>query len=589
MVPNRDALYRYLLGDLYGDVEKGQAYAGLPSLDYYPGATVRDVYKLRLLASFFKKLEDVKADDADAKCLDKFLLSNSMAGGWRLNVQFAWEEEMIGEFKNLIDNFFYPNSEPLVSSFMDIAIRGRLGPGASIGANGTDFYTKLFSSELTASSPEVYQWYLEYISWFPDWSLGEFDRLMTFGLPKYTSMNLLSFVRKTRDISRSICTEPTLNMFFQLGLGEIIGDRLRQYFGINLSDQPEKNRALALRGSLDDSLATIDLESASDSISTEMCEVFLPEFLLGLLHRLRSTHSRLPSGEELRLNMISTMGNGFTFPLQTCLFACVVAAVAACSGVRLTRADAPVPNWGVFGDDIICPGSISGRVMHLLKLLGFRVNSGKSYTVGPFRESCGVDAFMGVNVRGVYIKTLLTQESRFVAINLLNEWVCRSGIRLDNTIGYLRDSVRDLAVPPYAPPDSGIRSPKPVAGMWHREKQRYYYKRREPVVEILTIDDKDRILLPSSAYKKLKRRKTSLPGLYYSFIGGYIRNSGKNKRRNGEIPLSLKQGESPHYRTVTRVSPFWGPSLQQVRDAVEPDFWQRWNTAACPISDESLG
>jgi hypothetical protein len=537
---------------------------------------------MRLAASFYKKLVDRTAPDADEKCFEKFLDSNSRCQGWSLELRFAWEEELVGEFKTIIDRFFYPNSKPLINSFMDLAIRGRLGPGASIGANGTDFYTKLFSSELSATSPEVYKWYLEYIGWFTDWGHGEFDRLMSFGLPRYTLSNSLSFVRKTRDISRSICTEPTLNMFFQLGLGEIIGERLGEYFGIFLESQPDRNRELACRGSLDDSIVTIDLESASDSMSLGMCDEFMPEYLLDFLYRLRCPYSSI-HGDELRLHMISTMGNGFTFPLQTCVFACVVAAAARISGDKLTRADSQAPNWGVFGDDIICPSGKTARlVTRLLEILGFRVNNSKSYYQGPFRESCGVDAYLGVNVRGVYLKTLLTQESRYVAINLLNEWTARSGINLPRTVGYLKDSVRDLAVPPFAPEDSGIRTPYPPQGSYCTKRQRYVYRRREAVVEYLTVDDKDRILLPSSSYKRLKRRKSSLPGLYYSFIGGYITNSSKPRKKvNGVIPIGLSQGESPSYRTVTRVAPFWGPSLQQRRSAPFSDYWQRWCTAAC--------
>lgn len=568
MVPNRDALFNYLLDDLYG-----LGCREFPRGDFFPGASVDSVFRMRLAAAFYKKLVDNTAPDADEKCLLKFLESNNRCEGWSLDLRFAWEEELVGEFRTLIDRFFYPNNEPLVGTFMDLAVRGRLGPGASIGANGTDFYTKLFSSELSATSSELYSWYLEYISWFTDWGLGEFDRLMAFGLPHYTLSNSLSFVRKTRDISRSICTEPTLNMFFQLGLGEIIGERLDQYFGIDLATQSEQNRKLACRGSLDDSLVTIDLESASDSMSTRMCDEFMPEFLLDLLYRLRCPYSRI-GRDELRLHMISTMGNGYTFPLQTCVFACVVQAAARLSGDELTRADAPDPNWGVFGDDIICPsGKCSRLVLRLLEILGFRVNGSKSYFVGPFRESCGVDSYNGVNVRGVYLKSLLTQESRFVAINLLNEWTARSNIQLPRTIGYLKDSVRDLAVPPHSPMDSGIRTPYPPTGLYCSKRQRYVYRRREAIVEYMTVDERDRILLPSSSYKRLKRRKSSLSGLYYSFIGGYIRNS--------QIPLSLKQGEDPGYRTVTRVSPFWGPSLQQRRDAPFSDFWQRWYAAAC--------
>ena len=143
MIPNHTALFDYLLGDLWGDPIKGREILSNSPPDYFPGATVRDVFKLRLANSFYKKLVDIVSPDADDKCLEKFEAANERASSWRYDPQFAWEEELLGETKRIIEQFFYPNSEFLVHSVMDLAVNGRLGPGASIGANGKDFYTKL--------------------------------------------------------------------------------------------------------------------------------------------------------------------------------------------------------------------------------------------------------------------------------------------------------------------------------------------------------------------------------------------------------------------------------------------------------------
>jgi len=564
------ALFEYLSDDL-----RAAGYSqDSPDSDFWPGATPRDVAMLRLERSLLKKLSDSVAPDADKLCYDKFLQSNQLAGDWRLNFKSSWEEVLFGEFRNSLDDFFYPDGEPLVQSFMDIAIRARLGPGASVGANGEDFYTKLFSSRLTCTSFELYQWYNEYIGWWPDWRDAEISRHITFGPPRIVRGNLLSFVRKTSDISRSICTEPSLNMFFQLGLGEIISERLKSRFRLDLSDQQGFNRQLACRGSLDDSVSTLDLESASDSISLAMCEATLPEFLLDLLYMLRSPVAKV-GADEVRLNMVSTMGNGFTFPLMTTIMACVVSAAARCRGVPLSSRG-PHLNWGVFGDDIICPKEISADVVSLLNLLGFRVNSRKSYFVGPFRESCGGDFYMGVNVRGVYLKSLLTQESRYVAINLLNEWVARHGVMLCRTIGYLVDSVRYLAIPVHSPPDAGIRVPFPPEHSYRSKHQRYYYRQREVVMPVLNVRDGFLTITPRSARKRWHKRFFNPLGLEIAFRGGYVENMS--------IPLRLKQGEEPTYRTVVRVSPYWGPDQHQLAIAGEL-FWHRWSILTGWIGD----
>jgi hypothetical protein len=344
-----NALYSYLLDDLYGDSRDywERFLASTDVSDYWPGASVRDVAKLRLARSIYKKLIDITSLDADKLCLEKFLAANSRCQNWRLNLQSSKDEELYGLFLKEIDNFLHPFGKPLVKSTMDIWSAGRLGPGASLGATGVDFYSKLFSSQLSATSSEVYQQYTEYCQWFPNWCGAELIRLSAFGFPRYTCKSSLSFVRKTRDISRSICTEPSLNMFAQLGLGEIISARLKKFFGIDLSSQPKKNVDLARCGSIDGSVVTLDLESASDSLSLGVCEAVLPSWFYNLLCDYRTPFTEC-DGQKVELNMVSTMGNGFTFPLQTMFFSCIVRAVSSWWGCSLPRADEPESPWGVF-------------------------------------------------------------------------------------------------------------------------------------------------------------------------------------------------------------------------------------------------
>ncbi len=51
--------------------------------------------------------------------------------------------------------------------------------------------------------------------------------------------------------------------------------------------------------------------------------------------------------------------------------------------------------------------------MGALQLCGFTVNSSKSFTDGPFRESCGHDYYKGIDIRPVYTKTMLTWRDVF--------------------------------------------------------------------------------------------------------------------------------------------------------------------------------
>lgn len=88
------------------------------------------------------------------------------------------------------------------------------------------------------------------------------------------------------------------------------------------------------------------------------------------------------------------MGNGFSFPLETLIFASLVHSVYAETGDTVYR---------VYGDDIIVQQSSALLLIELLRYSGFRLNVDKSFVFGQFRESCGADYFGGINVRPYYI------------------------------------------------------------------------------------------------------------------------------------------------------------------------------------------
>jgi hypothetical protein len=60
----------------------------------------------------------------------------------------------------------------------------------------------------------------------------------------------------------------------------------------------------------------------------------------------------------------------------------------------------------VYGDDIVVHSADAENAMHILESFGFVVNRDKSFVKGFFKESCGVDAFHGVDVTPVRFRTL---------------------------------------------------------------------------------------------------------------------------------------------------------------------------------------
>jgi len=204
--------------------------------------------------------------------------------------------------------------------------------------------------------------------------------------------NKISFVPKTVKTERTIAVEPLLNGFLQKGVDVFMRKRLKRV-GIDLEDQAV-NRRLAREGSLPstDPYVTIDLSSASDSISIGLCRNILPPEWFDYLDSIRSKSFKL--GKDVKVySKFCSMGNGFCFPLETLIFASVCNAVYR---ERNLTAD-----FSVYGDDIILRQSVANQVIKLLGHLGFKTNTGKTFLQGNFRESCGADWFSGEDVRPI--------------------------------------------------------------------------------------------------------------------------------------------------------------------------------------------
>jgi hypothetical protein len=524
-----------------------------PGFDLEPSPLMsRTCFAASALArSFLKKFEDDATGAADSAAIADFRQTNGQVGDWDLKLESSLDELLLGEFCQLVHQFTQPgNRRPLVFSLESILDRARMGPGSSVGAVGEDFYTKLFSSPLTTTSIGLYDSYVNYVSQSGEWANAESFRCARYGEARIVEGNRLSCVPKNVDISRTICTEPSLNMFFQLGLGDLLVDRLKSFFGIDLSVQQARNRDLAEDGSFDfkvnrsppkDGLVTIDLSKASDSIGLRMLERTFPRDFLAWLRLLRCKETEMPNGDKVQLNMVSTMGNGFTFPLQTMIFCCVV---EACN--RVNDYPAERGSWGVNGDDIICGKFVARSVCRLLTLLGFTVNASKSFFEGPFRESCGADFFQGLPVRGVYVKTLKQPHSRYAVINQLNLWQVRQGLNLPRTTKRLINSVKYLPVPLWENDDAGIRVPfRLVKAMrMHKELQSVVYKRWVPRARHMTIGDNGVISYPRFA----KPRVYNPSGLLIAFLNGSI-DHGRISLRQKQVKYHAKEGVAPSWDT----------------------------------------
>jgi hypothetical protein len=228
-------------------------------------------------------------------------------------------------------------------------------------------------------------------------------------------------VPKSWKIKRCAAKEPLWNSYLQGGIGSHMVKRLRR-FGVNLHEQG-LNQALAEKA-LDWGLATIDLSSASDLMSRVLVWLLLcynqcesGKRWFHLLSQARSPVMKI-AGERKLLEMFSSMGNGFTFPLETIIFLSVVRSVVPRDEMCLCTC---------YGDDIIVPQVYARTVVERLEYLGFLVNSKKTCLAGTFFESCGTDWFLGQNVRPFYLHKDPDNPAPYPlqAANALRAWCLR--------------------------------------------------------------------------------------------------------------------------------------------------------------------
>ena len=213
--------------------------------------------------------------------------------------------------------------------------------------------------------------------------------------------NSVITVDKDARADRVIAVEPGFNLYFQKGIGELIKKRLLRV-GIDISTQQLVNRTLAsVAHKL--GLATIDFSSASDSIAREVVKLLLPEKWFRVMDAFRSKRGRLDE-QDIYWEKFSSMGNGFTFELETLIFH----AIALVTTSELNELDLKV---STFGDDVILPQKAADTFIEVCTLLGFTVNTRKSFLNGRFFESCGGYYFDGHDVTPFFFKEELDVNS----------------------------------------------------------------------------------------------------------------------------------------------------------------------------------
>ncbi|UUW21165.1 MAG: RNA replicase beta chain [Sanya fiers-like virus 2] len=215
-------------------------------------------------------------------------------------------------------------------------------------------------------------------------------------------------VPKDCKTDRGCAKQPSVNMTVQLQIGYALRMCLQE---VGILIEPYKCGSLTVPNQADyhksilpdqwEKLATIDLKSASNTISRELVRLVFPGRIYNLMDAARCSSIDI-DGEVIPLERFSAMGNGFTFEAESLLFYAVTDVAINSDGNRNGRFRSG--SCSVFGDDIIVDVADFKPACDALTSLGFEINLKKSFGDGPFRESCGMDVYQGIPCRPVFLK-----------------------------------------------------------------------------------------------------------------------------------------------------------------------------------------
>jgi len=260
------------------------------------------------------------------------------------------------------------------------------GPGATTSISGVVTQGKKYSNQILDCTPRCL-----------DFGLFALPLLWRRNVEGFNPRiaNKFTTVPKNAKTDRGICIEPDLNIFIQKGQGALLKDRLSA-FGLDIYTQ-DTNRYLASKAQ-ERGLATVDFSRASDTVSRMAVWLLLPFEWADFLHYSRVDNTEI-DGKIVPLEKWSSMGNGYTFELESLIF----------YGLALAAVDMTAPeklgDVATFGDDVILAQEALELFHEASTFLGFEVNVEKSFGSGRFFESCGTDYFDGHDVRPFFFRT----------------------------------------------------------------------------------------------------------------------------------------------------------------------------------------
>lgn len=406
---------------------KNQRWDELVNIKVRPSAysTAEDYFRDAAAVSFIRKCESLPTTiDRQAVAEDGFVLTERQCrrSNERLSIHFH-----DNEYLSLVEEPVTPESacaRLIVEARKEMRkllgkipsdLKGRFGPGATYGDKGalTTIPDKM-SSRPTLTPSTASLWWIAFNWRSTAWA----SACAVDGREiEFVRGNRFTTVPKDCTKDRGIAVEPSVNLFYQLAIGRKIRTALKRRGNIDLTHGQDIHKRVAREASTHGCFATLDLSNASDTVCSSLVKLLLPPDWFELLNSFRSPFT-LFREKWVRLEKFSSMGNGFTFELETAIYLALILAVRNLRATRepLEALITPGRDVWVYGDDIIVPTDLAQDVISALTYCGFSINKDKSFVDGRFRESCGGDYFNGADVRPFFLKEYPTEPQDWITI-----------------------------------------------------------------------------------------------------------------------------------------------------------------------------
>lgn len=344
----------------------------------------------------------ISLDLSDECCAEYLTFESSLVSPdyWLNELESGSDEELCRILRTL-----RMSARDLVGAFdpTDYAFRPAHGNGATAEVERSQADPWHKNREFAVDSDIIN--YLKYRVRAKDWRSS-----LYYPYDGVCRVSRLQCVPKSMTKNRTISAEPTTLQFLQQDLSLALDEFFQSSrIPVNLHNQ-ERSRELACEGSFDGSYATIDLSSASDSVTLGIINLLfdgLPILYPLLATRSTQVHVRSETGSidtVLETRKFAPMGSALCFPVECIVFCTICEAAIRLQAGRKSRHN----DYVVYGDDIVIRTEYAAGAARLLELLKFQVNQDKSFGVDGaldganlplrFREACGVEALNGVDI-----------------------------------------------------------------------------------------------------------------------------------------------------------------------------------------------